>query len=68
MGFEIDANCISCKLNTLETILHKFWECESGCETWTWVLTFLHKLQYPSHVVRQWKGLQMEHCLFNKIA
>jgi hypothetical protein len=24
MGLEIDANCISCKLNALETILHNF--------------------------------------------
>jgi hypothetical protein len=24
MGLEIDANCISCKLNALEAILHNF--------------------------------------------
>jgi hypothetical protein len=31
-----------------------------------WVLTFLYRLWYPSYIFRQWKGLQMEHCLFNK--
>ncbi len=31
-----------------------------------WVLTFSHRLWYSSYVVRQWKGLQIEYCIFNK--
>lgn len=32
---------------------------------WTWTCMFIHKLNFPPNINKQWKGLEMEHSLFN---
>ncbi len=58
--------CLGHEGQPLETIIHKFWECPRAKVTWPWVLSFVCRLKFSTNVDKLQKGLEMEHCFFNK--
>jgi hypothetical protein len=50
----------------LKTIIHMCWECPRAKVAWPWVLSFVYRLKFSTNVDKLYKGLEMEHCFFNK--
>jgi len=54
--------CMVCDFQFPKTITYHFWDCPYA---WIWACMFIHNLNFPPNINKQWKGLDMEHNLFN---
>jgi len=66
INHKIQVDCSSCEHGTLETIMHRFWQCTKTKTTWEQTFSFLYSLKSPIDVSLAWRPLSLEQYMSNK--